>query len=390
MGMGRKMTETIDYRKILDSNFARVQGVFDDCLAYAQRKLAAEGVLAYVEGARAIGKMGRGEEPVLMFLEAMPYLAQSAGENIIPRIVEFTQKLGKTPNAKAIAPFLQSLGAAARALESRELVDEYLDVVWNTLLRTTPKVHGIDSMYASECLPEFLRSVPRVLAQLSLGGMKNWADYGIKAYPDDPDRQRDYFLLQSADSRAVLQRERHGTLFVDQERKLDLYLRGLWESETVLIPYSLAYDILRKPTPYLDDNGIHLPDVYDDTPEGVSGINRYRALLAHIMAHRRWTSPLMADNFSPFQRISIEAFEDSRVEWLAMQEFPGLCQLWQGLHPSPWRALVRKDGRRYATAWPCCRARCSTPTMATLTRPSTNTPINFTTLCVVATHAPTT
>ncbi len=386
------MIDVIDYRLLLDCKFARVQSVFDDCLAFAQRRMTAEGVRAYVEGAGAICKMGRGEEPVLMYLEAMPYLAQVAGEDIIPRIVEFTQKIGKTPNAKAIAPFLQSLGAAARALESCELVEEYLGLVWDTLTRTTPKVHGIDSMYASECLSEFLHSVPRVLAQLSLAGMRNWADYGIKAYPNDPDRQRDYFLLQSADSRAVLQRERHGTLFTDQERKLDLYLRGLWEGEMALVPYSLAYDELRKPMPYLDGNGIHLPDVYDNftsplplagegqgervlanplsnsdkttshstwlptngsqvagylplgggregrrLPPGVtiSGLNRYRALLAHIMAHRRWTLPLMADNFSPFQRIAIEVFEDSRVEWLAMQEFPGLRHILQALHPAP-------------------------------------------------------
>jgi nitric oxide reductase NorD protein len=287
-------------------------------------------------------------------------------------VVEFTRQLGRTPNAKAIAPFLQSLGAAARALESRELVDEYLELVWHALQQTTPRVHGIDSMYASECLPEFLSSVPRVLSQLSLGGMKNWVEYGIKAYPNNPDRQRDYFLLQSADSRAILQRERHGTLFTDHERKLDLYLRGLWEDESTLVPYSLAYDELRKPVPYLDDNGIHLPDVYDDfslpSPvngggawgEGsqesplsnslhlygrennrlpseeivVAGLDRYRALLAHLMAHR-WTSPLMADNFSPFQRIAIEVFEDSRVEWLAMQQFPGLRKTWLALHPIP-------------------------------------------------------
>ena len=329
------MNAAIDYRLLLDCKFARVQSVFDDCLAFVQRRLTAEGVRAYVEGAAAVCKMGRGEEPVLMYLEAMPHLTQVAGEDIIPRVVEFTRKLGRTPNARAIAPFLQSLGAAARALESRALVEEYLELVWDTLLRTTPKVHGIDSMYASECLEEFLKSVPRVLAQLSLAGMRNWADYGIKAYPNDPDRQRDYFLLQSADSRAILQRERHGTLFTDHERKIDLYLRGLWEGEMALVPYSMAYDELRKPVPYLDDNGIHLPDVYDDSPSGVRGINRYRALLAHIMAHRRWTSPLMADNFSPFQRIAIEVFEDSRVEWLAMQQFPGLRSIWQALHPIP-------------------------------------------------------
>jgi nitric oxide reductase NorD protein len=340
------MTETLDYRQILDCKFARVQSVFDDCLAFAQRRLSQAGVLAYVEGARDIGKMGRGEEPVLMFLEAMPLLAAAAGEDIIARVVEFTRKLGRTPNAKAIAPLLQSLGAAARALESRELVDEYLELVWQVMQRTTPKVHGIDSMYASECLPEFLKSVPRLLAQLSLAGIRNWVDHGVKAYPNDPDRQRDYFLLRSADSRAIFQRERHGTLFTDHERKLDLYLRGLWQSDTHLVPYSLAYDTLRKPMPYLDENGIHLPDVYDDTLRGVRGIDRYRALLAHLMAHQRWTSPLMADNFSPFQRISAEVFEDARVEWLAMQELPGLRRLWQALHPVP-QEVQHEEGVSY-------------------------------------------
>lgn len=53
-------------------------------------------------------------------------------------------------------------------------------------------------------------------------------DYcGVMAYPNDPESQQEYFRLKSADSRAVIQRERHGTLFIDSERKLDMYLRGL-------------------------------------------------------------------------------------------------------------------------------------------------------------------
>ncbi|MBI4937311.1 MAG: VWA domain-containing protein [Nitrosomonadales bacterium] len=321
--------------------------------------------------------MGRGEEPVLLFLEEMPQVASQLGEAVIPDVVAFTRRLARTPNSAAIAPFLQSLAAAARALESRELFNEYLNLVMQTLERTTPRVHGIDSMYSSPCLPDFLKSVPFLLGQLSLGGLRNWVEYGIRSYASDPDRQRDYFLLQSADSRAVLQRERHGTLLVDHERKLDLYLRGLWLTEANFMPYSLAFDTLRKPVPYLDHLGIHLPDVYDDfispSPSGggaggggserqrvrgsplsnsppqsgregerlpsgeivISGLDRYRALLAHIHAHRLWTTPIQADNLSPFQRLAIEIFEDSRVEYLAMREYPGLRALWSALHLAP-------------------------------------------------------
>lgn len=337
------MTAMQDTRKKLVCNFARVQSVFEDCLAHAQMRLSDPGVDAYIDGAQAICRMGRGEEPVLAFLEEMPVVAAQVGEDAIAEVVEFTRRLARTPNSRAIPPFLQSLAAAARHLESRKLFGEYLQLVWQTMERTSPKVHGIDSMYTSECLPDFLKSAPYLLGQLSLGGLKNWVDYGIKGYPNDPERQRDYFMLQSADSRAVLQRERHGTLLTDHERKLDLYLRSLWGSEATFLPYSLAFDQVRKPAPYLDDSGIHLPDVYDDARNGIRGIDRYRALLAHLSAHRRWTTPLMADNFSPFQRISIEVFEDSRVEWLAMREYPGLRQLWCALHPLPQEITREED-----------------------------------------------
>jgi nitric oxide reductase NorD protein len=340
------VTVTAETRRKLSCNFARVQSVFDDCLAHAQMKLSESGVSAYIEGAETICKMGRGEEPVLVFLEEMPLIASQIGEDVIAEVLEFTRKMARTPNSKAIPAFLQTLTAAARHLESRQMFSEYLQLVWQTMEQTSPIVQGMGTMYASECLPGFLNSVPFLLSQLSLGGLKNWVTYGVKGHPNDPDRQRDYFMLQSADSRAVLQRERHGTLMTDHQHKLDLYLRGLWDQEAMLVPYSLAFDHLRKPIPYLDDNGIHLPDVYDDTPNGILGINRYRALLAHVSAHQRWTTPIMADNFSPFQRLSIEVFEDARVEWLAMREYPGLGKLWRALHPVP-QQVEHEEGTSY-------------------------------------------
>ena len=56
-----------------------------------------------------------------------------------------------------------------------------------------------------------------------------------------------------------------------------------------------------------------MPDVYD-ARAGISGLDRYRAALAHMAAHKRWSTAIFADNFSPAQRLTIECFEDSRVE----------------------------------------------------------------------------
>ena len=343
------------YWKQLDCGFPRVEPVFADCMHEALSTLSKQGVDAYIEHARFLGKMGRGAEPILIFLEKWPAVAKTLGEEMLPAIMECIRRMWKSPNGNSITPFLQSLPVTARRLQSPEQLRDYLGIVLDFMERTTGSIHGIHQTFPSPGLPEFFKQIPLLLGQLSLAGLKNWVDYGVRYYKDHPDRQIDYFTLQSADSRAVLQRERHGTLLVDNERKLDMYLRGLWHDEQQLIPYSTAFDILRQPVPYYDKLGIRLPDVYDDfipsvgcTPctengawnapyeaQRILGIDRYRAVLAHIAGHRRWTKAIFADNFSPFQRMAVEFLEDSRVEYLAMREYPGLRRIFAALHPIP-------------------------------------------------------
>jgi hypothetical protein len=318
----------------LACGFPSVQRVFPDCYAYALQHLTEDGMSVYLSGAEQLCRMGRGDEPVLVFLEEMPTVAELLGEAAIAEVIAFVQELTRTPNGRAIAPLLQSLAAVARALESLALLREYFHLVWQTMQRTSPQVHGLDKMYSSECLVELLTSVPQLMGVLSFAGFRNWVDYGVRAYSTDPDRQRAYFLLNTSDSRAVVQRERHGTLFVEIELLLDLKLLGLLQSDVRFVPYSLSYDEIRKPIPYFDARGLHLPEVYYDLP-GVSGMARYRAVVAHITAHRNWTSSVVADNLSPFQRMAVEVFEDSRVERMAIRRYPGLRRMWLRLHPHP-------------------------------------------------------
>ncbi|MBS1211503.1 MAG: cbbO2, partial [Proteobacteria bacterium] len=318
----------------LDSGFVQVREVFEECMTQALEVLSDEGIDAYLESARFLDKMGRGVEPILIFLEEWPSVAASLGESALPAIMDCVRTLWKSPNGKAITPFLQSLPAVARRLHSQEQAQDYLDLVVDFMNRTTGSIHGKQATLPSPGLPEFFVQAPHLAGQLSLRGLRQWVDYGIRNYGDHPERQRDYFSLQSADSRAVLQRERHGTLLADHERKLDLYLRALWRDHDHFVPYSTGFDELRKPVPYYDSLGIRLPDVYNDR-NGISGIDRYRAVLAHIAGHRRWTTPIFADNYSPLQRLAIEFVEDARIDHLAMREYPGLWRIFAGLHPVP-------------------------------------------------------
>ncbi len=322
------------YRDQLKCGFKQLDAVFADCMEEAEAVFSEQGIADYLSGASLVCMIGRGFEPVLIYLEEMPQIVQCTDESMIKTISQCVWDFSRTPNGKSILPFLQSIPEAARRLGSTEQLQHYIDVIFDMMKRTTRSIHGHVDTIPSDGLPELLNQTTYLLHELSIEGIKNWIDYGADNYRNHPERQKDYFSLQSADSRAVFQRERHGTLFTDNERKLNLYMHGLWQDHDHFVPYSLGFDELRKPKPYYDSLGIRVPDVYDDHA-GISGINRYRATIAHIAAHRRWGEAIWADNFSPFQRISIEVFEDSRIEYLAIQKYPGLRSIFQALHPYP-------------------------------------------------------
>ncbi|MCK5726783.1 MAG: VWA domain-containing protein [Thiotrichaceae bacterium] len=323
------------YRSALKCNFPQLEDVYDDCMDEAIATLSDQGLKDYLSGASLVCMIGRGFEPVLVYLEELPQIAHIIGEQSCEQISQCVWKMTRTPNGVAILPFLQSLPEAARRLGSQKQFDLYIDIIFDFMERTTGSIHGIHTTIPSPGLVDFLKHSPYILGQLSIGGIKNWVDYGINYYTKHPERQKDYFSLQSADSKAILQRERHGTLFADNERCLNMYLKSMWNDQEILVPYSLGFDELRKPKPYFDSLGIRIPDVLDDLENGVTGINRYRAILAHMEAHRRWSSKVVVDNFSPFQRIAIERLEDCRVDTLILRRYPGLRKLFLSLHPQP-------------------------------------------------------
>lgn len=338
------------YWKQLASGFPSVAAVFEDTMAEALAVLTREGLSAYLDAAHFLGRMGRGDEPILVFLEQWPSVAAVLGEEALPAVMELIQSLHKSPNGRAIAPFLQTLAPVARRLLARDALDGYFAIARELMQRTTGSIHGHHTTFPSPGLPAFFEQAPFLFTQLSVEGARNWVEYGIRNYRTHPERQREYFALQSADSRAVLQRERHGVLFADVERRLELYLRGLWQDPERLVPYSTAYHALRKPVPYYDRLGMRVPDVFDavspsrpahaghDRAPGailISGLDRYRAVLAHMAGHRRWSGQIIADNYSPFQRMAIEFFEDARIDTLLLREYPGLAPVLRGLHPAP-------------------------------------------------------
>ncbi len=314
--------DIVAWRARLKCSVSKIDDIFADALADAMSAMSNDGVAKWLEGADIVCALGRGRDLPVIFLEEMPEVARHCGEGVILAAADTARSLSMLTAPKAIAPFLQNLPFVARRLRDAELLRD-----WMRILLHTAKV-------AREAAEPLARSAPQLFAQVSIAGVKNWVEYGIRVYTSQPWRLPDYFGLQTADAHAALQRERSGTLYIDNERRLRLYLRSFWGLDADFRPYSEIFDTTRKPRPYLDRLGFHIPDVYEDA-FGVSGIDRYRATIAHMAAHALWTRPFLADNFSPFQHLAIEIFEDARVEWLAMARYPGLRALWKKMHPRP-------------------------------------------------------
>jgi nitric oxide reductase activation protein len=141
-----------------------------------------------------------------------------------------------------------------------------------------------------------------------------------------------YFDIKSADSQAMLQKERRGTLFIDNQRKLNYYLRAFWGCDFFMRPTSGDYETREGYKPFIETRVIHLPDAYDDFA-GLSGKELYRATAAHAAAHLVYTrQPLSMEQLNPAQMFMIGLFEDARVEALSIREFPGMKQMWSAFH----------------------------------------------------------
>ena len=67
------------YWQRLGCSFAQVDRVFDDCMVEAKALLSSQGLVSYIEHAGFLGKLGRGPEPVLVYLEEAPGVASLVG-----------------------------------------------------------------------------------------------------------------------------------------------------------------------------------------------------------------------------------------------------------------------------------------------------------------------
>ena len=308
--------ELNDYREVLEKAAPELKDTLDATFHEAARNMSANALHDYLEGAKGLAELGRGGNLVATFLEDMPAVAKECGDDIIRDCISAAMKLSSMTSGEVIALLFASLPTVARRLGDPELVRGYLKLIHQLAAKS------------SRGLRPMLGIMDELLSKLTLSGLKRWALYGAQAYARDLQGQIAYFGLQTEDAKAMLQKERRGTLFIDNQRKMNFYLRALWGRDFFLRPSAADHEGFK---PYLEGRVIHLPDAVDGINE-VAGHELYRAMVVHQGAHLMYThEPLSAEQLSPAQMFFIGFMEDARVEYCAVQNFPGLKKLWGAL-----------------------------------------------------------
>ncbi len=322
-----------EYQQVLDDLPTDAQDVLRASWNEAARMFSSRGLDNYLKGAVALHNLGRGEEIVVTYIQEMPEVSRAIGEDVLPDIVNFLMAMASKTSGQVLTLIVATAPLAAQRLGDENLFRAYLNVL-EIVLAQAPR--GLRPM---------LENLERLLSQLTLGGLRRWVQWGAQAYKTDFDGQVGYFSLATPDSMGVLQQQRKGTLFVDVQRRLNIYLRAMWGRDFFLRPTSGDYEAREGLKPYIERFVIYIADAFDDykpfgddTPDEarVSGLEIYRAAANHCAAHLVHTgAPLSMQMLNTTQMAIIEAIEDARVEELACRDFPNMRASWLALHPPP-------------------------------------------------------
>ncbi|MDY0330665.1 MAG: VWA domain-containing protein [Thiomonas sp.] len=314
-----------DYADYLEDLSPHSRKVLEGAWHDATKVLSPRGLDNYLKGAGALRGLGKGDSLVENWIDNAPLVAKEVGEDVVAELATAALTLASKTSGAVIERLLATAPTAAKRLGDAELFSNYLQFV-NTLIAQAPR--GVRPM---------LDKLDVLFSQLTLGGLRRWALWGAHAHRTNYEEQIAYFSLQSKESLAMLQKERKGTLLVDVQRRINMYLRALWARDFFMRPTSGDFETREGYKPYIEDYLLHLPDAYDDFAveggEPVSGLEIYRAAAAHCAAHVVETKqPISAEALTPYQMAVIGVIEDARVEALSIRRFPGLKQLWARLH----------------------------------------------------------
>jgi len=238
-----------DYQELMDSLSPAVQEELHSAWHEATKVFSARGLDNYLKGAAALKSLGKGDGLIATWIDHAPMVAKEIGEDAIPDLIQSALELASKTSGSVIELVISTAPTAANRLGDEELFRKYL-IFLNTLLSQAPR--GVRPM---------LENLEKLFSQLTLGGLRRWALWGAHAHRTNYPEQANYFGLQSKEALAMLQKERKGTLFVDVQRRINMYLRALWARDFFMKPTSGDFETREGYKPYVE--GYFLPSARD-------------------------------------------------------------------------------------------------------------------------------
>ncbi|MDG6778244.1 VWA domain-containing protein [Thiomicrorhabdus sp. zzn3] len=267
----------------------------------------------WLQNAQGIAYLGKGQQVVISYLEAVPQVISKVEDEILDDILETIMKLSSVTSGEVVALMLDSLPLIAERTQDIDLLRQYLALIYQ-IGSKTPR--GLRPM---------LNIIDDLMSKLTVSGLRRWAQWGAQAHARNFEAQLKYFALESEDSKAVFQQQRKGSLFIDHHRSINFYLRAFWARDFFIRPAAADHDDFK---PYFEKMALHLPDALNDLGD-IKGVDLYRAMAAHLASHIAYTKDAISmEQLNPQQMFFIELIEDARVEYNAIKNFPGLKNLW--------------------------------------------------------------
>ena len=183
-----------------------------------------------------------------------------------------------------------------------------------------------------ESLLPVLERTQKIVSTLTSVQFRSWVLTGLRSTGEDVLRQINYFSFTDPESEKWFRHEAGDVVFTDLDRRLKLYLISLWSLRPPIRDLPASTSPLSSRRISISNGVVRVPEVFpgfhDKQAEHI-----FRAGLAHVGAHLVHSNKIFPiGELKPIQVALVSLLEDARVEFLAMQSFPGLRNLWQPFH----------------------------------------------------------
>src|SRR3569623_193855 len=105
-----------EYRELLEGINPTLRDSLTANFTVAARVMSPAALHYYLEGARALSQLGRGNDLVVSFLDEMPAVVKDAGEDVLMDCINAALKLASLVSGEIISLLFATLPTAARRL----------------------------------------------------------------------------------------------------------------------------------------------------------------------------------------------------------------------------------------------------------------------------------